>query len=393
MTKLLLKALAVSCFFVLIGAVVDKVGARFKSDEKALDIIKKARLAIGGDSAISQVRSLVITGRSTRTFSLDGVDKTEQGDTEIAFQLPDKMMKTIKIGDHDGSTENAAIEKKVEVVVVGGDGGEQKVIAGGNNGEFTTRDGKNIVIRRTQDPDGKVGGTEDVKVFVRKAGDGDKLTTEGEDVKEITTEDGKKIIIRRAGDGNAAWTASDGKTMTFDHKMMADHAAMRNNELLRTTLSLLVSAPEGLDVSYTFAGEGDVNGTPVNSVVASFGGSNYKLYFDKYSNLPVGISFTGHSAPFMVKFRKEGGDPNAKADTLIFDKKLQSKAEAVEQFVTFSDYRSVGGVQMPYRWTTTVGGKVSEVFDVTSYDLNPANIADRFKGEKVMIRMKKPDVQ
>ena len=39
--------------------------------------------------------------------------------------------------------------------------------------------------------------------------------------------------------------------------------------------------------------------------------------------------------------------------------------------------------------TTTTGGTTTEVFDVTAYDLNPANIADKFKREKVMVRMPK----
>jgi hypothetical protein len=48
---------------------------------------------------------------------------------------------------------------------------------------------------------------------------------------------------------------------------------------------------------------------------------------------------------------------------------------------------------LPYKWTTSIGGKVSEILDVTAYDVNPSNIAERFKGQKVMVRMKKPEGQ
>ena len=59
--------------------------------------------------------------------------------------------------------------------------------------------------------------------------------------------------------------------------------------------------------------------------------------------------------------------------------------------VKFSDYRTVNGVQLPFKWTQTVGGELDETFDVTNYEINPANIADKFKNQNVMVRMKKPE--
>jgi hypothetical protein len=62
--------------------------------------------------------------------------------------------------------------------------------------------------------------------------------------------------------------------------------------------------------------------------------------------------------------------------------------ENAEFQVRFSDYRSVNGVQMPYRWVTTIAGVTDETFDVTSIEVNPANIAERFQNDKVMVRTK-----
>ena len=75
-----------------------------------------------------------------------------------------------------------------------------------------------------------------------------------------------------------------------------------------------------------------------------------------------------------------------------FEHKLAAPDAGVEQLVRFADYRSVNGLMLPYKWTTSVAGKQSDVFDVASYDLNPANISERFKGEghKVMVRTPKP---
>jgi hypothetical protein len=80
------------------------------------------------------------------------------------------------------------------------------------------------------------------------------------------------------------------------------------------------------------------------------------------------------------------GEP-AKAD-VVFTRKVDAP-EMSEIQVRFADYRSVGGVQLPYKWTTSVGGQTSEVFDVTGYDLNPANIAEKFPNRKVLVRTPK----
>ena len=67
--------------------------------------------------------------------------------------------------------------------------------------------------------------------------------------------------------------------------------------------------------------------------------------------------------------------------------------EAAEFSIKFSDYRAVNGVQLPFKWTQTVGGTTDETFDVTSYDINPANIADKFTNQRVLVRSAKPAVQ
>lgn len=391
MKRFFVSVLGVSLFFVCLGSVVDRVGARFKSDEKALDIIKKARTAIGGDAAIAEVRGLVIKGQTSKTISINGAESLEQGETEIVFQYPDKMYKIIKIGDHDNAEGNALIEKKVDVIVMGDEGEKHKVLLEGKEGEFTTDDGKKIRVRKTEGGEFTPADGE-AKVFVRKKADGGEWKTEDVDVKEISTADGKTVtIVRKGGDGNATFTTEGGKQVVMERKVRAGHDGFqRDNELLRTTLSLLLSAPEGMDVSYTFAGESSLDGTAVNVVIAAFGGSSYKLYFDRSSNLPVGLSYVGHPLPVIVKLRKEGGDPAAEKDVVTFNRKIDGAAAKAEHFVRFSDYRNTNGVQLPYKWTTTVGGKQSEVFDVSSYEVNPANIADRFKDKKVFVRKAKP---
>ncbi|HNU07835.1 MAG TPA: hypothetical protein PKO33_08730 [Pyrinomonadaceae bacterium] len=341
--------------FTGLGIVVEKAGASFKSDERALAILQRARQAIGGESAIGGVRSMTIVGKTTKTFEGDGVARTEQGDVEINFELPNKMSKSLRFGTPDGNP--AVVDKRLDVIVMrNGDG----------NATWTPQSSDAIpgqkvetVIVRKQDESGKVI-TEDVKpMIIRKSADGSNATWTSEDGKTVNVE-GKKIMLRTA-DGNAP--------VAEMHQQI---------ELFRTTLSLLLTAPEGLDVSYTYAGEGNVDGFPVDIIDAQVAKSGIKLYIDRGTSLPRMISFQAIK-PLMVFFRKSD---DSKAPTNGETKTMVRKMEQpqLEEFqIKYSDYRSVGGVQLPFKWTQTVGGKADETVDITSYEVNPANIADKFK--------------
>ena len=55
MKRFIFSTLCVAVFFAGLGAIVQTTGAKFKSDEKALEVIRRARVAIGGDAAIGQI--------------------------------------------------------------------------------------------------------------------------------------------------------------------------------------------------------------------------------------------------------------------------------------------------------------------------------------------------
>lgn len=397
MKRFVVSTLVVSLAFIGAGAVVDKVIGGSKSDEKALEIIAKARTVIGGDAAISSVRAFVIKGQTSKTLNINGAERIEQGETEIVFESPNRLMKIVKIGDANAASGDTIVEKNIDVVVVGGSGdGPHKIVAEGDEGEFTGEDGKKVIVRRVEGAPGVAGG--ETKVFVRKKADGGEWTAkEGEDVKEVTTDDGKKFtIVTKGGDGNATFITEGGDKVLLREKTGEGHGASRDNELLRTVLSLLLTAPEGMDVAYTYAGSTNLDGTAAETVVASFGGANVKLFFDSASYLPLGMSFVAHPQPIMIKLRKtdDGTVPKVTKDIATFERKAAGEwtNAGAEHIVRFADYRSVNGLLLPYKWTTTIDGKAVDVFDVASYDLNPAKISERFKGEghKVMVRTKNP---
>lgn len=365
MKRFIFSILAVSVFFTGVGALLEKAGARFRSDEKALALIQQARQALGGDSAINSVQSLRIVGQTSRTFNFNGSSKTVQGETEIAMQLPDKVMRMMKIGHDDGLPGDQMVQRQVDVVVVGKDKGGKEVTVT-TDGDAPGNVVKQIVIKRPDGTTEELSGADAEKVIVR----------DGAALPGKVTSDGERQIVIRKGDADA-------------------HEKMKHNELLRLTLGLLLTAPQGLDVSYTFGGESDVDGTACNIVVADVAGSAYKIYLGKSSNLPVMMTFTGLRMPNMMFFKKEGGAPEPEAkDKMVFMRKVDGPpAETAEFQVKFSDYRTVSGVQLPYKWTQTVGGTADEIFDVTSYEVNPANIAEKFQHNKVMLRTANPDGQ
>jgi hypothetical protein len=151
---------------------------------------------------------------------------------------------------------------------------------------------------------------------------------------------------------------------------------IRSNELFRTTLALLLSAPEGMDVSYTYAGEGSVDGVSCDIIAANDGGSTLKLYLDKSTSLPRMMTYQGPKQ-FMIRIDKDRA-PVTEGDTKIFTRTMKEQ-EIAEFQVKFSDFRSVGGLQLPHRWTQTIAGKDDEVIDITAFEINPANIAEKFK--------------
>src|SRR4051794_39422048 len=139
MKRFIVSVLCVSVFFIGLGALVDKVGAKFKSDEKALELIRQARTAVGGEQAIAAIRSITISGKTSQTFSVNGAQRSEQGDEEIALQLPDKFSKQIKLGKQDGAAGEKTIVERHDVLVFDKTVG-QKVMLG--DGETTGIAGK-----------------------------------------------------------------------------------------------------------------------------------------------------------------------------------------------------------------------------------------------------------
>ncbi|CAN5242891.1 hypothetical protein BH10ACI1_BH10ACI1_32890 [soil metagenome] len=342
MKKFTVMILCVSIFFIGLGGLVETVGARFKSDERAIEIMRLARQAIGGEENIKAVQSLSVTGKAMKTFEFEKDLRIERGDWELNLQMPNKISKMMRI-----NTENNV--------------------------------GNNV---RTENTDKQV----DV-VIVRK-GDGTENQT-------ITTDSPQKVVVIRKGDGNnMVWnenTNTNGETrnavVTEDNR--GEGETFQRNDFFRTAVSLLLTSPQGNDADYVYAGETNVDGTNCEIVQINSGGTSVKLFLNKSTHLPVMMSYTD-AKPLVFRVTSSENNSNDNNVKVIVNNPKES--QTAEFQVKFSDYRAVNGLQFPFKWTQTIDGKADESIEVSAYQINPANIAEKFKElpQKIMIRTEKP---
>ena len=91
MKRFVVSTAVASLAFIGAGAVVDKVIGSSKSDEKALEIIAKARTAIGGNAAIASVKSFVIKGQTSKTININGADHPFELNSFSAYSNQDTV--------------------------------------------------------------------------------------------------------------------------------------------------------------------------------------------------------------------------------------------------------------------------------------------------------------
>ncbi|MEZ5344435.1 MAG: hypothetical protein R2681_02670 [Pyrinomonadaceae bacterium] len=386
MRSFIVTAFIAAFFFIGVTALISDASANLSADAKAEELIKRSRQAIGGESAIDAVKSMTISGEISHIQTTNGEKKV--GSIEINFEFLGKFAKTIKIGEPDESKDGNNI-KLVETVIVSGDGtdGIDVEIDSSNGDTWTSDDGKKIVVRKMNKNSGDEKDKVEEKVIVRKKGDGDK---------SWTSEDGKTVIVEEKIDSKGdktVWTKKDGNVLTIDKigeggMNFRSSGFPRQNEFLRTTVALLLSAPEGVEANYKFIGEGTVDGKASNIIEVESKGAVFKLYLDASTNLPQMISFSEKHHEMVFASKDEKGNVSKKV--IVELKKGSSEAKEVERQIKFSNFRKAGNLNFPHRWVETVDGKPEQTIDFKNFAVNPPDIANKFKNEKVFVRKIKP---
>lgn len=381
MKKFFLAVFGAVLLFLGLGVLTENIGAKFNSDEKALALIRQARMAIGGDAALAEIKGLSIKGSSTHTFDIDGVARTETGESEIVMQLSGVLARKMSIGDRqlaatgsvvEGIRWNSATEGATETITLSRSGepsearSETKIIVKRVDGSSEPADAVKTITMNGEPIEVRA------KTVILNGKDGQALTIGQESTDVIVlNRDGENTVFAKRIDGGSAGEANiDGNVVKV---RSIPGKAVRSNELARLALMLLLTPPKGLDVSYRYAGEGNIGGIDVNTIDADIDGSIIKLHLDRYSNFPVAINYS-EAKMMAIAFKGSTDGEVASADVKTREFKMVgvSGDQNEDRQVRLSDFRSVNGVLLPYQWTTYVGETVIDSFAVASYEVNPA---------------------
>lgn len=161
------------------------------------------------------------------------------------------------------------------------------------------------------------------------------------------------------------------------------------NDIFRTFLSLFASAPEGVNVDYKYIGDGDVDGKSCQIVEATTTDASAKLYLDKTTFLPVMMTYADEMFPSTVTGMAKTENPANPGEPKQFDIRIaEGDMQQGETRIKFSEFRDFDGLKLPFHWENSFDNTNKSSFEVTSYEINPADINERLKQSerKILIR-------
>jgi len=207
------------------------------------------------------------------------------------------------------------------------------------------------------------------------------------------------LINTRGLNGDKAWSGnSGGGGMIFriagprgqqatPEQMEAMQRRIYNAEFSRYLLAMLLTPPPEMAVEYKYAGESEVEDAKAD-VIDVTGPDNFsvRVFFDKTSHLPLLLSYRGPKPRVVTMTRQAGEKGKAEDIKKIRDdaeKKMNAEAPAVPEEVDFyirlTDPKKVGGLMLPHKLTFLTDTEVSEMFEISKYQLNPQFKADLFE--------------
>jgi hypothetical protein len=333
--------LKLSVLMLAVLVITQQVGATKTDVERALDLLKQARAAIGGDAAINSVQNLSATGKTRRQVQIPNEAMQEMtGDFELAMMLPDRMMKMEKLtlgSKSDDMDKGTGEQKEVKIkehqvrIVRGNDGGERGESADLHD---AMRHHERAEIARYMlglllNPPASIGAR------YNYLGEGDVGGAAAD-------------ILEAQGSGG------------FMMKLYLDKSS--HLPLMMTYQGMLPRIP----IARMMHMEGPVGEGADDNVI-------------------------------VIRRQKDGDTKVDGADgQIIFERKLSDAGadgektmmlENAEIQIRFSDFRAVGGVLLPHTLTQYVGGKLESVWTVDGYELNSPNINQKFQRD-FLIRTK-----
>ncbi|HEX5085749.1 MAG TPA: hypothetical protein VFY40_27265, partial [Blastocatellia bacterium] len=347
MRKLILSIIAIITIPVL--ALAQAPDAKAKAEE----ILKQARAAIGDEKKLKELQGLSITG----TARVGAGERQMENELEIEVLMPDKVKKTT-------ITPFATI--------------------------VTT-----------------LNGAEVWNDFIPGAGMGG----------------GGMVFMRGGGPGGPGGPGGGPGGMGANSPMASYMQLQQRREFYQIMLGWLLTAPTSAQVEFAFIGEAPgPEGSRLN-VLDGKGANGFtiRLYFDQQTNQLIGLSY---KAKQFMRFNRRGpggpggerapggpggapggqppqgaqagqagqpGQPRQRREITPeererFRKEAQDrfeKAPEVDFRWAFSDYKSVGGLNLPHRMTKLEAGTPNEEWEISKIKINPKLSPDKFvKKEK-----------
>ena len=355
-----MKKLTLALVQIMLLAAVATASAFAQSPDakaKAEQILKQARAAIGSESKLKGLQSLSASGTTRQTFGQFQSENT----LEVEMLLPDKIKRTT---DGQRGTNILAL-----------------------NGSTIWRD--NIAPVGGGGPGGGGGG--------------------------------------RGGQGGFGGPGGPGG-MGANSPMAAYQQLQNRREMLMLMLGMLLTAPESAQIQYTYLAEAPGPEGSKLDVIEGKGAENFtvRLYLDQQSHQLIGMSYKSKS--MTQAFRRGGpggpggpggapgapgaggqaggqgqrqagqaqpgqagqGQPGQQGQRQQMtqeerDKRAKEMMEAFEKSPdvdfrwAFSDYKSVGGLNLPHRITKSEAGTANEELEISKYKINPKLTADKFE--------------
>ena len=196
------------------------------------------------------------------------------------------------------------------------------------------------------------------------------------------SEIGNSTVIY-ALDGDSAWihTSSTTELIRFqgmDQKYIDGQKPALRAEAARWIAVMLLRTPGSLPFEAVYAGETDLDGKRADLIdVKGADGLQARLFLEKTAHRVAMVTYTGKLKSRIGGRVTQNPDGSFSPEPMKADVVPGMKADEVR--VRFSDYRSVDGIQMPYRVVFQSGEGIKEAWEFTKVQLNAPLAPDKFK--------------
>ena len=334
MRKIIPYLIKLSVLLMAFSLIGQQVSATKGDVERALDLLRQARAAIGGEASINSVHSLSLIGKSNRHLQLpDGTVKELNGEFELHMLLPNQMMRLEKlsIGTSEGAERaQPDADKEVKILrdskvrIVRADEEMEKGEAANAMRQHEQSEIAHYMLGLLLTPPPSFNAT------YNYAGEGD---VEGRSA---------EIIEAQAAGG-------------FAMKIYLDKSS--HLPLMMSYQGSLPRIPLGQSFKIEGAGEGGAD----------------VMVFRRHKD-----GETENAQPRIIVRGKDGDKIVQEGDKFTMPAPAPEFENAQIQ-IRFSDFRPEGGVMLPHTLTQVVNGTVETVWTVERYEINSASINDKFQ--------------